>query len=479
MMPTPSSEFDKRVITCSQLFGQKGESAEWHTATYLVDNLRPKRQLIGDYRILMNYNLARGIGTAGSLEVDLIVISQFGVFLIEVKDWYGKIIAYDGHWEQITKTSTRKHEDIFGVTNHKSKVLHAKLFGPNGDLRGIGNVSVAGLIVLRQGAQSFSNQSKSFENSKTVLGLTPNLINALSSTSFLHNGSKSQMLTDKNIESITNALHNSHNGSVQIIGNYRVVREILPGDLYDAYEAVSIPIENQHVRIKRYKIPHFSSNDDKVIENFERNARAVAKLEAHPNILLTYNFFPHPSRADIFFEITELIKGDRLDQILSKQEISIPFNEQLKYLHPLCSALGHAHRHEIYHRNLSPETVYVTETGVVKLGDFDFAKLGGRDTISIDGQLPVENLLIAPELESNASDYASAKSDIYSLGCLWYLLSALPHHPQKIDVGNVEKLNLPAAAKDLLKKMIDRVPERRPRNITEVLKTLNQFSAEQ
>jgi len=470
MSNTSISDFDKRVIVCSRLFNQKGEGAEWNTVAYLVDNLKVKS--VGDYRILMNYNLNRGKGSVDPLEIDVILINRFGVFLIEVKDWWGKIVAQDGKWIQ---NANREHGDIFGEVNHKAKTLYAKLFGSQGDVKEIGNISVVGLIVLFKGLQFFENKSKSFENSKTVLGLTPELIKALTSMDFMHNRHKNQLLSDKDIEKITNALFISHDSNTQIVGNFQVEKELLPGDLFDAYEAVSMSIESRRVRIKRYKIPHFSINNQTIIENFERNARAVALLDSHPNILQTYDFFPHPSRADIFYEITELIKGERLDQIMSKCETTIPLKQQIRYLNSLCDALDHAHKNGVYHRNISPQTVHITGIGVVKLADFDFAKIVGKKTISVPTELLVENLLTAPELLVSSSK-ATPMSDIYSLGCLWYLLSALPNHPKAIEIDEVDKFDLPKSARDLMKKMLNRVSSNRPSDISEVQNVLNHIT---
>src|SRR5688500_10528242 len=152
MLSSSQSELDKHVISCSQRFNQRGESAEWQTASFLVDNLRPK--LVGDYRILMNYNLEKERRTGSFLEIDLIVINHFGIFLVEVKDWYGTVNAYDDYWLQGTK---KKHDDIFGTVNFKAKNLFGKLFGNGGEVREIGQVSVMGLIVLFQGIKTFQN----------------------------------------------------------------------------------------------------------------------------------------------------------------------------------------------------------------------------------------------------------------------------------------------------------------------------------
>src|SRR5947209_6049481 len=90
------SDMADHVTFCPQAnrILDRGLEAEWRTAGYLYENL--KEWKVGNYRILVNYNLPlRG---ADSREIDLVVINQFGVFLLEVKSWLGTIEAYDDNW---------------------------------------------------------------------------------------------------------------------------------------------------------------------------------------------------------------------------------------------------------------------------------------------------------------------------------------------------------------------------------------------
>jgi serine/threonine protein kinase len=157
------------------------------------------------------------------------------------------------------------------------------------------------------------------------------------------------------------------------------------------------------------------------------------------------------------------------------------FARQLSFLKPVSLALQHAHNHKdargkpspVYHRNICPETVFQMRDGTVKLGDFDFAKFGD-ETISVPGQTLIAKPYTAPELLKNSSQ-ASARSDIYALGVLWYFMASLPATPKQFNPAEIDALELPEHARTLLKRMTANNPLERPAKIEEVLEVLSEY----
>jgi serine/threonine protein kinase len=459
---------------------QAGNQAEFNTVQFLVDNL--KTSLLGDYHILVNYNLP--LKGSSSREIDLIVINKFGVFLLEVKSWIGHIEAFDDLW---IVGNVHKRVNPLDSINSTAKMLYARFFGERGELRHLRGVNVTGLVVLTQGKNHFRNNSS--QDSNNIVGLDSQLLQVLSSTQLLRRGSASRILNERDMQQVREALLGKHQARrEELIGDYRILKELSFGDLFEAYEAQNINIPSQLVRLKRYQLPKLSQSQMEItIRQFKRSVEAVSALGPHPNILYTLNFFPDPERPDVFYEITELVTGSggRLDEIMVRTKGMLALNEQLKYLEPLCSALQHAHNHKgpnghkmpVYHRNIGPETVFVTDDNIVKLGDFDFAKFG-NETISVPGQILIEKPFTAPEIFENSS-LATAASDIYALGVLWYFLACLPTQQPKFDLKRIalqiDALKLPEAARALMKKMTAQAPVNRPQNIEEVLKELKQL----
>jgi hypothetical protein len=469
-------KLQRHVTFCAQGQGtvfQSGRQAELDTVQLLVDNLNTRS--VGDYRILVNYNMPlRGRGSIGTLESDLVVINRFGVFVLEVKDWRGVIDAYDSHWLQ---SHRHEHDNVFVSINDKARSLHSSWFKKRGGkLSDLGKVSVLGLIVLARGKRSFFNHSN-FDD-RVVINLDPVSLQEAVGFSLVQ-GLGNRVLADEEILRIRDALYEEHEETRDVlIGDYRIVGELSPGDLFEAFEAVNVNIETQRVRIKRYRLDNISGISENTIDQFKRSAEAVSMMGYHPNILHTVNFFPDPNRPDVFYEVTEFImKGDRLDEIMAQCNEHLALGKQLDYIESLGVALMHAHEHNVYHRNLNPETVFVTGDDVVKLADFDFAKILGKHTITRPGQVLVDTPMTAPELSLNPSA-ASPASDIYSLGALWYFLASLPEKESKLTPERIDDLELPREARELMKTMLTKAVKRRPQRVECVLEQLRMLRKE-
>lgn len=457
-----------RVIFCPQLktIKNSGDEAEKYAIQYLVDNLKTRK--VGDYRILANYNLATNTsGSAGTLEIDILLINRFGLFLLEVKNRVGSIVAFDDDWIQSQKHSMG---NVFGTLETKSRILHSLTFGKNGTLKKIGNANVAGLIVLFQGRKQFQNRSH--YDDTTVVELGDALLEMISSER-LWRYREMSYLTDEEIISVTNFLFASKSSEyAQHIGNYKVLDEIWAGDLFDAYRAKHNNISGRDVRIKVYKLPRLSSDQNQLVHQFERDIEAITKLGVHPNILQTFDFFPDESRPDIYYEVTELIDGSRLDEILINRKKPYTFIEQINLLEPICMGLIHAHTNKVFHRNLGSETIFISSKGIVKLADFDFAKIEGAMTIAIPGQVLIDTPYTAPEVKNDAT-LASYRSDIFSLGALWYQLASVPSPMiSTLSLDKVDILDIPIDAKLLMRQMLSTKPGLRPGSVQSILEQL-------
>ena len=445
-------------------FVRSGDDAEGAVWQYLLDNLTIRA--VGDYRILVNYHLpVRTYGTSGTLEIDLVIINKFGVFLLEVKDWMGKIVAYDDTW--LKDGRNMKGNPLVSIDS-KARIFKSHWFGNSSDL---GGVSVKGLVVLARGKAAFENRS-SFEE-QSIIGIDQALLKVVNPPAFLLKPDH-RKLTDEEIENIKNNLYKKHTDSGEVlIEDYRIGNQLLPGDVYKAYEAVNQNLPSQRVRIKVYQHGNLAEASEKTKLRIRRDADAVSKLGPHRNILYTLNFFPDPERSDLYYEVTELIDGERLDKMMARRDGPLAFKKQLDYLDQLCDALAHAHRQGVFHRNICPETVYVTKDGIVKLGDFDFAKVEGVATIVDPKQPLLDKDFTPPELYPNATN-ATPSSDLYSLGCLWLYLASWP--TKKMTFNSIQNLPLPKPALHIMQTMVSEKPANRPQNAEILQKRLKELS---
>ena len=77
--------------------------------------------------------------------------------------------------------------------------------------------------------------------------------------------------------------------------------------------------------------------------------------------------------------IEEFIQGETLEKILEEAEHGeeLPFRERIRILEELCNGLSFLHSADppIIHRDLKASNIMLTEDGVVKIIDYDAAKL--------------------------------------------------------------------------------------------------------
>ncbi len=467
-MPNETA-LSRHVIFCTsttQNINQAGSQAELDTVQFLVDNLNP--DIVGDFRILVNYNMP--IRGGETREIDLLVINKFGLYLIDVKDWHGVIEAYANHW----LLSGHKRKNAFDSIDMNAKVLHGERFGRGESLVDIGKVSVVGMVVLAGGKKSFINHCN--HDNKRIVGIGPSLIQALAIHPVQH-GKGNKQLTNRDIHHIQNELFRMHEEKKRVrIGNYEIVKELSPGKLFSAYEAINT-FSKLHVRIKVFHLPSLYATSKKMIENYKRGAEAVDRMGGHQNILQHRNFFRDPDRPDTFYEVTEWIRGERLDGIMAQYEEPLPVMKQLDIIESLGAALKQAHGHDIFHRNLNPETVLITDDGVVKLADFDYAKIVDEATILDKAAVMEVKPTTPPELIKNPSA-VYAESDIFSLGALWYLMASLPENDDALDRNKINKFDLPENAKKLMKQMVRQAIESRPESAEVVVKEISKIREE-
>ena len=162
--------------------------------------------------------------------------------------------------------------------------------------------------------------------------------------------------------------------------------------------------------------------DEGLVARFYAEARAV-NLIGHENIVNIFDMNVVPPHR--YYLVMEYLEGKPLNYILTQP---VPANIAVPILVQVCDALQAAHDAGIVHRDLKPENIFLIKRGraenFVKVLDFGLAKLldSERSTTNTAAGLIVGTPeFMSPEQANSAP--VDGRSDIYSLGCIAWLLA--------------------------------------------------------
>lgn len=167
-------------------------------------------------------------------------------------------------------------------------------------------------------------------------------------------------------------------------------------------------------------------NDDKtLLDRFKSEARNIAKLK-HPNIVDVYssNVFE-----DFHYIEMEHIVGNKLSDLIHKDKLSYQVSINLMFI--IGKAIQYLHSNKILHRDIKPSNIMITNSKELKIIDFGLSK----NLKSLDKNGTQSNAMIGTPLYMSLECFdnalnATEKSDVYSLGVLFYelLTKQYPHN---------------------------------------------------
>ncbi|MGN0095797.1 MAG: Stk1 family PASTA domain-containing Ser/Thr kinase [Corynebacterium sp.] len=151
---------------------------------------------------------------------------------------------------------------------------------------------------------------------------------------------------------------------------------------------------------------------------FEREARAVARLN-HPCLVNVFDQgVDHRPDGDHVFLVMELVPGGTLRELL-RERGPMPPHAALAVMGPVLEALALAHHEGMVHRDVKPDNVLIRDDHQVKLADFGLVRASRRD-VSSGGPVIGTAAYLSPEQVRGG--HVGPEGDVYSAGILLFEL---------------------------------------------------------
>ena len=164
------------------------------------------------------------------------------------------------------------------------------------------------------------------------------------------------------------------------------------------------------------------AKDPSFLSRFKKEALAAAGLN-HPGIVAVYDSGEEGTNSYI---VMELVTGVTLREILMSGP-AIEISRSLEIISGVLDALAYSHAHGIVHRDIKPGNVMLTEFGDVKVMDFGIARATDDAGATMTNTWNVVGTAQYLSPEQATGEIADHRSDIYSVGCLFYeLLTGQP-----------------------------------------------------
>jgi serine/threonine protein kinase len=252
----------------------------------------------------------------------------------------------------------------------------------------------------------------------------------------------------------------------QVIAGYRIEERVGRGGMGVVYRA-------EHLNLRRRAAIKIIAPDlaesEGFRERFTREARIAAVLQ-HPNIVTVYD----AGEVDgILYLAMQYIEGQDLAAVLRKDGRLRPYRA-IDVIRQVASALDAAHAQGLVHRDVKPANVLI-EGRTAFLTDFGLTKRtdGTHTELTRAGDVVGTIHYVAPEQIEGGQ--VSARSDVYSLGCLLYhcltgqvpysrdtdvavIYAHLSEPPPKLTALRPE---LAAGLDGVIAKALDKSPDRR------------------
>jgi serine/threonine-protein kinase len=220
------------------------------------------------------------------------------------------------------------------------------------------------------------------------------------------------------------------------LGEFRILRRLGEGGMGSVFLGYH---EEQGTQVAIKILADHLASSQAYIDRFYREAKSGALLN-HPNIVRTI-LVGQDSATGKHYLVLEFVDGPSGHALL-EQKGRLAVDDAVHIALDIARGLEHAHSRNVVHRDIKPDNILITRSGVAKLADLGLARRTDEASHLTAARQGFGTTHYMPYEQAMSAKSADARSDIYALGAtLYHLVTGDVPFPGENHLDVVEKKN--------------------------------------
>jgi len=420
------------------------------------------RERLPDHDPYLAWSNFEFVGQDGSIsEVDLLVLSPNGLFLIEIKSRPGILTGDAGTWTWEADGRRVTVDNPLLLTNRKAKKLASLLASRRAFNQQrppwleaavfLSNPAV-NLKLDELGRQRIYFRDAPGQDNRGRPGIVALLTEARRPGAAGPGDGGRPRIDRATARALSQAMEQAGIRPTQRsrkVGDFVLNRLAFEGPGYQDWQATHVALPNVHRRVRLYPVASGSSSlSRRTLERAAQREYQILEGIRHPGILKAVSFTQDERGPALVFEQDP--NAVRMDLFLRERGDNLSIDARLGLLRQIAEAVKHAHQKRLYHRALSPHSVLISDPDAplprARVFNWQTARREPGTTAAPGaaatrtthlGELVEEpaRVYVAPEALRNP-DADPAPLDVFSLGAIaWHLFTGRPPAANVLELG--------------------------------------------